>query len=128
MDSLAPLAERRGITIGVDIAPVSVEGDPERLEQLVTLLLDNAVRHARDGGACRVTVARDAPDAVLEVEDDGPGIRPGDEQRVFDRFWRAPDAPEGGSGLGLDTLPGSSIATVVGSSPRTDRPGVRASE
>jgi signal transduction histidine kinase len=101
VEALAPLAERHGVVIGLDIHPVTVEGDPERLRQLVILLLDNAIRHTPEGGACRVVVRRSGGEAILEVEDDGPGIRPADMPRVFDRFWRAADAPEGGSGLGL---------------------------
>jgi signal transduction histidine kinase len=101
VESLSPLAELRGVSVGLDVDPVTVHGDPERLRQLVELLLDNAIRHAADGGSCTVRVRRSAGDAVLEVEDDGRGLRPEEMERVFDRFWRAADAPEGGSGLGL---------------------------
>ena len=109
VDPMASLAALRGVTIGLDISPVTVNGDAERLEQLVVLLLDNAIRHAREGGTSRVSVRREGDVAVLEIEDDGPGIGPGDEAHVFDRFWRAADAPEGGSGLGL-----SIAAWIVG--------------
>ncbi len=52
-------------------------------------------------GLVRVTVRKGGGHALLVVEDDGPGIRADDIPRVFDRFFRAKDAPEGGSGLGL---------------------------
>jgi signal transduction histidine kinase len=101
VDGLAAVAAELGLRLTMDIEPVVVRGDPVRLRQLVTILADNALRHAANGGQCRVSVSRQGHDAVLVVEDDGPGIRPDDLPRVFDRFWRAADAPPGGSGLGL---------------------------
>ena len=83
------------------MTPVLVTGDEQRLRQLVTLLVDNALRHAPDAGACSVRVTRGGSHALLLVDDDGPGIAPEHRQRVFDRFWRASDAPPGGNGLGL---------------------------
>ena len=65
------------------------------------ILVDNAIRHTPRGGSVRVCVRSDGPDAVLEVDDDGPGIRPEDMSHVFERFWRAPGQATGGTGLGL---------------------------
>ena len=78
-----------------------VSGDPARLRQLVVILVDNAVRHTPRGGSVRVQVRDDGHEAVVEVDDDGPGIRPEDMPRVFERFWRAPGSAGGGTGLGL---------------------------
>ena len=84
----------------VDVEPAPLRGDVARLRQLVTILVDNAIRHGpAAGGDVTVRCARDADDLV--VEDDGPGLAPGDLHRVFERFWRRPDAPDGGTGLGL---------------------------
>jgi signal transduction histidine kinase len=85
--------------------PVMVHGDEERLRQLVGNLVQNALRHASDAqGAVKVSVRRQAPKAVLEVEDDGPGVPPEALERVFDRFYRVDSGrsrARGGSGLGL---------------------------
>jgi two-component system sensor histidine kinase BaeS len=78
-----------------------VSGDPTRLRQLVVILLDNAVRHGPDGSLVRVTLRSDDQWAAIVVEDEGPGLRPADIPHLFERFWRAPDAPDGGTGLGL---------------------------
>jgi two-component system, OmpR family, sensor histidine kinase CiaH len=94
-------ASARGVGIEVDPEPVMVVGDPLRLRQVVTILVDNAVRHSPTGGTVRVRVRRDRGVAQLVVEDEGPGIRPEDLPHVFDRFWRAQNSPGGGTGLGL---------------------------
>jgi signal transduction histidine kinase len=91
--------------IDVDSRAVSaaqVAGNPAQLARLVRNLVDNAVRHART----TVTVALSEHDAmaILTVTDDGSGIRPADQERVFERFTRldfARATPDGGSGLGL---------------------------
>jgi signal transduction histidine kinase len=98
---LGRTAEDRGVRIEVDPEPAMLEGDPARLRQLVTILVDNAIRHSPRGGAVTVTVRGDGPSAWLEVADQGPGLREEDMAHVFDRFYRAPGAPSGGTGLGL---------------------------
>ncbi|WP_086839031.1 sensor histidine kinase [Amycolatopsis kentuckyensis] len=97
----AVVAGRSGIDVEVSGTP-SVRGHRSRLERLVRNLVDNAQRHA----VSRVAVTVSAVDgqAVLTVDDDGPGIPEADRERVFDRFVRLDDArdrDEGGSGLGL---------------------------
>lgn len=100
-DGLLPGAERRGVRIEVDAEPVPTTGDPARLRQLVTILIDNAVRHAPSGSTVAVGVHPVDGSGSIRVIDRGPGFRPEDLPHVFDRFWRAADAPPGGTGLGL---------------------------
>ena len=97
MASLEGLAATRGTTLELDVAPAPMRGDAVRLRRLVTVLVDNAIRHGRDQGRVCVTVRP----GQLVVEDDGPGIPPEHRDRVFDRFWRGASAAPGGSGLGL---------------------------
>jgi signal transduction histidine kinase len=99
--ALAQPAAAAGVQIELDPEPAPAVGDPARLRQLVMILLDNAIRHSPRGGAVRVAVRRSGEAASVAVEDAGPGVKPEDRPRVFDRFWRAPGAPAGGTGLGL---------------------------
>ncbi len=99
--ALAGLAAESQVRIALDPEPVQVVGDSARLRQLVTILVDNAIRHGPLGGTVTVTARGEGREAVLTVDDDGPGIPPADRANVFDRFWRAPDARPGGTGLGL---------------------------
>lgn len=85
--------------------PVTVLGNQDRLRQLVTNLVENAIRYTPAGGHIRVRVlASDGATARLEVADDGIGIPPEHLPRVFDRFYRVDPARSratGGTGLGL---------------------------
>jgi signal transduction histidine kinase len=80
-------------------------GDPERVHQVVANLLDNAVRHSPvDGRVWLCGYAATDGRTTIEICDEGPGIPPGDAERVFERFYRADaarNARDGGSGLGL---------------------------
>jgi len=93
------------IDLGIEpaAAPPAVRGDADALRILLTNLIDNALRYVPRGSRVDVQVARgaDGRAAVLTVTDNGPGIPAAERERVFDRFYRVPDAPTGGSGLGL---------------------------
>jgi len=80
---------------------VSVNADDGLLRQLVTNLLDNAVQYTPPGGSVTVAVSSDAASATLTVSDTGPGIPPGDRERVFERFVRLDPARSATSGAGL---------------------------
>ena len=99
--SLREPAERLGVRLQLAAEPAVVNGDPERLRQLVTILVDNAIKHSPEGATVDVRVARHGDRVRLEVDDRGSGIRPENLERVFDRFWRAPDTTREGTGLGL---------------------------
>ena len=98
-------AERRQIDLGADVGPDAwIEGDAAQLEVLLNNLVDNALRYTRSGGIVDVAAGRIAGAPVLSVIDNGPGIAPAERSRVFDRFYRSPDAlarAQAGSGLGL---------------------------
>ena len=99
--SLTMLGQERGVHVVLDPLPTPVVGDPLRLRQLVTILVDNAIRHSPAGSTVEARVRPAVGAALLEVDDRGPGIKPDDLPRIFERFWRADNAPAGGTGLGL---------------------------
>ena len=68
--------------------PVEISGNPLLLAELLNNLVDNALRYTPRGGHITVRVQRVGDEAVLEVEDSGPGIPPEERERVFDRFYR----------------------------------------
>jgi signal transduction histidine kinase len=99
-------AEIRDIRIQSAAEPdgLELDGDQERLRQVLANLVANAVRHSPRGGKVLVRASREDGHALLEVVDEGPGIPPGEAERVFERFYRSDQArssEEGGSGLGL---------------------------
>ncbi|MFL6673311.1 MAG: sensor histidine kinase [Massilia sp.] len=82
-------------------AAVAISGNPVMLRELLSNLIDNALRYTPAGGSVTVRVRRDGQQALLEVEDTGPGIAPGERPRVFERFYRILGSNVPGSGLGL---------------------------
>ncbi|WP_089252961.1 HAMP domain-containing sensor histidine kinase [Rhodococcoides kyotonense] len=88
--------------VRIDVEPVDlvVSVDRSRLTQVVTNLVDNAVRHAPPGTDVTVVARATAAELLLDVADTGPGIAPAERLSVFDRFTRG-GATDGGTGLGL---------------------------
>jgi two-component system sensor histidine kinase MtrB len=104
-DVAQQLAERRGsrIEFRLPAEPCVAEADRRRVERVIRNLLVNAVEHG-EGRGIVVTVAADRDAVAVAVRDHGVGLKPGEEQMVFDRFWRADPArarTSGGTGLGL---------------------------
>ncbi len=98
-----PLYRGKGQALEVDLPePLPVEGDARRLGQALVNLLDNAHYHTPSGTRIAVSGCADGAEVRLAVSDDGPGIPPGELERVFERFHRL-SAAAGGSGLGLAT-------------------------
>jgi signal transduction histidine kinase len=92
----------RAVVVRAAGGPVVVDGDPDALTRLVWILVDNALRHGSGDVELEVAVDTAAGRAVVTVADRGPGIVPGDEARIFERFHQADGARSGeGSGLGL---------------------------
>lgn len=97
-------ASDQGVAIVVELrdAPVVVHGDRASLRTLFGNLLDNALRYGKSGpGPIYLRVGRQGDEALVEVEDRGPGIPEAERERVFDRFYRGERAAGGGTGLGL---------------------------
>ena len=102
--SVAPLADARGQTLEIDAPtePVPVFGDYRRLEQALVNLLSNAGKYSPDGSPIRVTVAANDTDVSWAVADQGQGIEPEHEARLFERFFvAAGDGPDAAGGIGL---------------------------
>lgn len=101
-ESMANLAESRQVTLNVEQADGAVWADPTRLRQVVFILLDNALHHARAGDSITLSAARQGSRQVLTVADTGPGIPASALPHVFDRFFRGDESHTGpGTGLGL---------------------------
>jgi len=97
-----PLAKDKGITTQTTLGASECVGDADRLAQVVTNLLTNAIQYNRPGGEVRVNLETREGVVVLTVADNGPGIHAQDMPRVFERFFRADKARStGGNGLGL---------------------------
>jgi two-component system, OmpR family, sensor kinase len=107
--ALAAVQEARHIAQGRRIEiekldPIKMTGDPDRLKELLLILLDNAVKYSPDHGLITLRMLRDGACAQVAVNDHGIGIKPDDLPHVFERFYRADparSADPGGSGLGL---------------------------
>jgi signal transduction histidine kinase len=105
-ESLRPLARERdiGLTVEAEGCP-PLWADPDKLHQVLTNLLSNAVKFSRAGGRVTVRAESGPPDMVrVAVQDSGPGIPPGERERVFDKFYqvgRVDGERPSGTGLGL---------------------------
>lgn len=97
----APRADRHGsrLELRTSDSPVTASADPDRVRQIIRILLDNALTHTREGTRVIVTANTVNQRSELTVSDEGAGIAPRVQGRIFERFYTADSA--GGSGLGL---------------------------
>ena len=102
---LLPIAEARGVDLGFGrLEAVFVRGGATALAVMLRNLLDNALRHTPAGGRVDLYLYRDGNDAVVRIEDTGPGIVPADLERVFEPFFRGGRSADEGTGLGLSIV------------------------
>jgi two-component system phosphate regulon sensor histidine kinase PhoR len=101
-------AEGKQVELVEQVPDLQVMGDSVRLEQVLSNLVDNAIKYGRDNGTVTVSARTlDASEVEVSVQDDGPGIPPESIERVFERFYRVDKArsrEQGGTGLGLSIV------------------------
>jgi PAS domain S-box-containing protein len=99
--------------VAVDDGPLTAEADADKLRQILSHLIENAVKYSPDGGTVTVGARRAGEAIELRVEDEGVGIPPAQQQRIFAKFYKGdPAAPAGGAGLGLFLAEG--LVTAMG--------------
>ncbi|MGB5603137.1 MAG: HAMP domain-containing sensor histidine kinase [Gammaproteobacteria bacterium] len=94
----------RSITMLTNLAEVRLKGDRAQLTTVVDNLLSNAIKHSPKNSRIQISLTEDNKNARLDVIDNGPGIDPDDEMRIFEPFYQGSDPPQGsvsGTGLGL---------------------------
>ena len=114
-DALWSTAERKGVSIDADLPDLpEIVTDPDRVQQVVTNLIDNAIRWTPVGGTVHVS-ARPTPDGgvTADVSDTGPGIAPDIRDVLFDPF-RSMETPEGNQGSGLGLAIAHQLARTLG--------------
>ena len=102
---LGVAANERSVVMQQEFDPqVVIQGDESLAEQMIYNLVSNAIKYNKEGGLVRVSVKRNEEAAVINVDDEGPGIPPDLRERVFERFFRVEGSRSretGGTGLGL---------------------------
>jgi heavy metal sensor kinase len=105
-----PLAEARGLSVCYQgTGPVQLSADPDKLREVLTNLLHNAIQYNRPSGRVEVSVGRHNGTLDLEVRDTGVGIAPEARKHIFERFYRADSSRTGdgmNAGLGLAIVKG----------------------
>ncbi len=101
-ERLTPQAKAAQVSLQVAVQPLpELTGDGDRLAQVFTNLLDNAIKYTGAGGVVRLTAERRSDFVEVSVADDGPGLSPEDQARIFERFYQADKSRRGGAGRGV---------------------------
>ncbi len=105
---ILPLANKRKIKIDLDVRDNYIEADRVSIEELILILLDNAVKYTPEGGSVSISSLAEGRNAVIRVSDSGPGISSRDIPHIFDRFYRVDQSRSkvkvSGFGLGLSIV------------------------
>lgn len=125
VELVTPLAEARGLRIHCAAPALPCAGDPERMGQVITNLLGNAIEYSQECGEVRISGERQSGTVKLSVSDSGPGIAVEDLPRIFERFYRVDKARSGSgghTGLGL-AISKAIVEAHGGSLEAASRPG-----
>jgi heavy metal sensor kinase len=116
VDYARVLAEAYGVALDLkSAAPLTIHGDREHLRRLLLNLVDNGIKYTPAGGRVTLTLERDGEWAALRIADTGIGLAPEELERIFQRFYRAPEAlDQGKEGSGLGLCIARSIAEAHG--------------
>ena len=107
LEQFLDVATGKGLDLGLDVVPVHVSGHGWLLRELLSNLLDNAIKYTPPGGSVTLHCGLQpgwgdgAARPFLAVEDDGPGVAQAEQVRVLQRFYRVPGTEGEGTGLGL---------------------------
>ena len=104
---LQSLWTKKNTRVETDFQVAFLRADPKRVEQVLTNLIDNAVKYCPAGSAVRIAWAQESNEIVLRVSDNGPGIGEKYLERLFERFYRLDKGRSremGGTGLGLSIV------------------------
>ena len=107
LQELTPVAAKRGISLHMEGGRQTIQGVWRILHEMIYNLCDNAIKYNKDGGAVTVRVTEEEDQVVVSVEDTGIGISEGQQDRVFERFYRVDKSHSrrvGGTGLGLSIV------------------------
>ena len=102
VQELQPQAQARSMEFRCELSPhVEMVCDEILMLRVATNLIQNAIQYGREGGYIRVELARQAGEVIFAVEDDGCGIAPEEQSKIWNRFYQSDKAESSGSGLGL---------------------------
>jgi len=109
MKTLKPQADKKNHDMIMDIPGHSIyaRGDPAAIRQITSNLLENAIKYTSENGRIQLRTSENGEDVVIQVEDNGTGIEPHQQERIFERFYRVDEARSreaGGTGLGLSIV------------------------
>jgi signal transduction histidine kinase len=109
---LMPLADARAVVVQVEqpLHALEVVANASALRRLILILVDNAIKFSREAGRVTVKIWKADKAIQLAVEDSGPGIPSEELPRIFDRFYRSPEASDNGRGAGLGLSLAAGIA------------------
>jgi two-component system, OmpR family, sensor histidine kinase AdeS len=113
LDAMEPAIQAKNMKLERALDPAPMKGDPGRIRQAVSALIDNARHYGAGGGVIRIQVQSTPSTVIVRVLDRGPGLPDKHHARSFDRFWRADPSRNknsGGSGLGLSVVKAIAVA------------------
>lgn len=127
VDSMTPVAEKKGIFLEIglpeEVIP-SVSADEDRVKQVLSILVDNALRYAPENSTVHLSLEKQSKGCVLSVVDHGPGIADSEKKKVFDRFYRGSQSRSDPNHFGLGLAVAQELAAIHGGKLwLTDTPG-----